>query len=133
MAHGTNAADARHQRGHLIEWPPFAQLLKASELRYVEARILDAAVFVQMQRDLRMAFDARHRIDDDGAFRLHDVSLTSMVAPASRRLSRCHPGLAVGGETPHDSRRDGGATIHDPKRVFNPGSGFRPASNSDTT
>src|SRR5713226_4488604 len=33
-----------------------------------------------------------------------------LVAPASRRLSRGHLTLADGGETPHDSRRDGGAT-----------------------
>src|SRR3974377_356104 len=66
MAHRADTADTRHQRGHLVEWPPFAQFLKAAELRYVEARILDAAILIQVQRDLRMAFNASHRLDDDG-------------------------------------------------------------------
>src|SRR5437879_2252750 len=34
----------------------------------------------------------------------------SFVAPASRRLSRGHLALGGGGGTPHDRRRDGGAT-----------------------
>src|ERR1700722_12559113 len=34
----------------------------------------------------------------------------SFGAPASCRLSRANPALAVRGRRPHDSRRDGGAT-----------------------
>src|SRR5215467_1342222 len=75
MANRANSADPRHQRWHLVEWAALTQLLETTKLRDVEACILDAAVFVQVQRDLRMAFNAGHRIDDDGAFRLHDVSL----------------------------------------------------------
>jgi hypothetical protein len=33
----------------------------------VKAGFLDAAVFVQVKRDLGVAFDARNRIDDDAA------------------------------------------------------------------
>jgi hypothetical protein len=31
-----------------------------------------------MQRDLRVAFDTGDRIDDDGAFLLHDISLRAV-------------------------------------------------------
>ena len=36
VAHRADAADARHQRRHLVERPPFAELLEAAELRDVE-------------------------------------------------------------------------------------------------
>src|ERR1700751_4648523 len=75
MAYWTNATNPSHQRGHLVKGTPFAQLLEAPELRDVETRVLDAPVIVQVQRDLRVAFNARHRIDDDGAFLLHKISL----------------------------------------------------------
>ena len=39
--------------------------------------VLHATVFVQVQRDLGVAFDARHRIDDDGVALLHEISLFS--------------------------------------------------------
>ena len=76
MAYRTDAADARHQRRHLVKRTAFAQLLEAAELGDVKAGVLDPAFFVEMQRDLGMAFDAGHRIDDDGAALLHDVSLS---------------------------------------------------------
>src|SRR5579863_8191129 len=77
MADGTDAADARHQRGHLVKWAALAQFLEAAKLCYVEACVFHTPVFVQMKRDLGMAFDTRQRIDDDSALLLHDVSLAS--------------------------------------------------------
>ena len=74
MADRANAANARHQRRHLVKWPAFAQLLEAAELGDVKAGVLNPSVFVQVERDLGMAFDARHRIDDDGAALLHEFS-----------------------------------------------------------
>ena len=74
MADRADAADARHQRRHLVKRTALAELLEAAELGDVEARVLDPPVFVQMQRDLGMAFDAGNRIDDDGAALLHEVS-----------------------------------------------------------
>ena len=74
MADRADAADARHQGRHLVKRAPFAQLLEAAKLGHVKASFLDPAVFVQMERDLGMTFDARNRIDDDAAL-LHDVSL----------------------------------------------------------
>ena len=78
MADRTDAADARHQRRHFVERTALAELLEAAELGDVEAGILDPAVFVEMQRDLGMAFDARHRIDDDGVALLHEISLLAV-------------------------------------------------------
>jgi hypothetical protein len=78
MADRADAADARHQGWHLVEGAAFTQLLETAKLCDVKARVFDAAVFVQVQRDLRMAFNARHRIDDDGAFLLHEISLRAM-------------------------------------------------------
>ena len=77
VADRADAADARHQRRHLVKRPAFAQLLEAAELGDVKAGFFDPAVFVQVKRDLGMAFDARNRIDDDAAALLHEVSLGS--------------------------------------------------------
>jgi hypothetical protein len=74
MADRTDAADARHQRRHLVKRAPFAQFLEAAKLRHVKAGFLDPAVLIQLERNLGMAFDARNRIDDDAAL-LHGISL----------------------------------------------------------
>ena len=54
----------RHQRGHFVKRPAFAELFKASELRHVKSRIRDLPLLVEMNRDLPVAFDPRHRIDN---------------------------------------------------------------------
>src|SRR5580765_4284626 len=91
MADGADAADTRHQRRHFVERAAFAQLLEAAELRDVKTRVLDSPVFVQVQRDLGMALNACHRIDDDGAFLLHEISLLAssreLRATSSRAFS----------------------------------------------
>jgi len=51
-----DAADARHQAGHLIERPAFGELLKATHLRDVEMRVLDLALIVEHDGDLAVAF-----------------------------------------------------------------------------
>ncbi len=66
MADWTNAADARHQRGHFRKRPAFAKLLEAAELGHVKAGVFHATLFVEMQGDLRMSLDASDRINDDG-------------------------------------------------------------------
>ena len=65
MAHRADAADARHQRRHLVKRPAFAELLEAAELGDVEVGFLDVALLVQMDRDLGVALDAGDRVDDD--------------------------------------------------------------------
>ena len=82
----------------------------------MESGILDPSVFVQMKRDLRVAFDAGHRIDNDSAFLLHGY-----VAPASgcSLISSCS--LLI---------RSSLIAAYDPNRVFNATSGLRPSSNS---
>ncbi|HUE15899.1 MAG TPA: hypothetical protein VMR25_17140 [Planctomycetaceae bacterium] len=76
VADGTDAADARHQRGHLVKRAALAKLLESPELSNVKAGFLDAAIFVEMKRDFGMAFDARYRIDEDGLALLHEISLS---------------------------------------------------------
>src|SRR5579859_449204 len=78
MAYRADATDTRHQRRHLGKRAPFRQLFEAAKLRDVEAGVLHATVFVQVQRDLGVAFDARHRIDDDSAALLHEISSTQL-------------------------------------------------------
>ncbi len=96
MADRADAADARHQRRHLVKRAAFAKLLEAAELRDVKSRVLDASVFVQMKRDLGVALDAGDRIDDDGIALLHEVSLASDwpstgIWPASRAIRPRQP------------------------------------------
>ena len=75
VADRADAADARHQRRHLVKRAALAQLLEAAELGDVKAGFLDPAIVVQVKRDLGVAFDARNRIDDDATALLHEVSL----------------------------------------------------------
>ena len=73
MADRANAADSRGDRRHLIERPAFGELLEAAHLRDMERRIGDLAILVEVDGDLRVAFDARDRVDDDGS---HDGFLS---------------------------------------------------------
>ncbi len=65
VADRTDAADPRRDAGHLPERPAVAEPLEAAELRHVEARVGDLPVVVELDRDLRVALDPRHRVDDD--------------------------------------------------------------------
>ena len=61
-----DAADARHQAGHLVERPALGETLKAAHLGDVKVRVLDLALAVELDGDLAVAFQARYRIDGDG-------------------------------------------------------------------
>ena len=63
MADRADAADARHQRGHFIKGPSFAEFLKSPKLRDMKMRVRNFALIVDLQRDLAVAFDARNWID----------------------------------------------------------------------
>ena len=51
--------------GHLPERPALAELLEPAELRDVEPRVAYLPVVVEVDRDLRVPLDPRHRVDDD--------------------------------------------------------------------
>ena len=92
VAYRTDAADARHERGHLGEGAAFTKFLESSKLRDVEASIFNAAIRVELQCDLAMPLDPRDRIDDNRfAHRtLHLVTLQnafSCSTPAACRRS----------------------------------------------
>ena len=53
------------KRRHLGERPAFAEFLEAAELGDVKVRVFDAAIVVEVQRDLGVPFDAGHRVDHD--------------------------------------------------------------------
>jgi hypothetical protein len=61
-----DAADARHQAGHLVERPALGELLKAAHLGDVKVRVLDLALAVELDGDLAVAFEAGYGIDGDG-------------------------------------------------------------------
>ena len=65
VADRANAANAGHQRGHLLNWPALAEFLEPAELGDVELRVLHLSVVTQSDRDFGMAFDAGYGIDRD--------------------------------------------------------------------
>ena len=66
VRHRADAADARHQAGHLVERTAFGKLLEAAHLRDVEVRVFHLALAVQLDRDLAVPFQAGYGIDRDG-------------------------------------------------------------------
>ena len=67
-----DAADARHQAGHLVKGTAFGELLKAAHLGDVEVGVLHFALVVEVNGDLAVAFQARDGIDRNGL--AHDLS-----------------------------------------------------------
>src|SRR6516164_3976479 len=65
VAYRTNAADTRHQAGHFVEAPPFAELLEPTELGGVKEGGVYCSLVVQVESDLGVAFDPRDWINDD--------------------------------------------------------------------
>lgn len=110
MAHRTDAADARHQGGHLIEGAAFAEFFESAKLRDVKMRFLNAALVVEVQRNLGMALDPRYRINDENR--------TVLLHSFSHLQIYCENLFPV---------------LYAPKRVFGLKSGCRPSSNSVTT
>src|SRR5579862_1072726 len=63
MADRTDAADARHQRGHFGERAALAKFFKAAELRHVKLGVGDTTVIVKVKSDLGVAFDACYGVN----------------------------------------------------------------------
>ena len=61
-----DAADARHQAGHLIERTALGEALKAAHLGDVKVCVLHFALGVELDGDLAVAFKACNGIDGDG-------------------------------------------------------------------
>jgi len=61
-----NAADARHQAGHLVVGAALREPLESPYLRNMEVRILNLALTVQLNGDFAVPFQARYRVDGDG-------------------------------------------------------------------
>ena len=66
MACRADAADARCDAAHFPHHAAFAELLEAAEFVHVEARILDDALFIQLNGDLCVSLDARDGVDRYG-------------------------------------------------------------------
>src|SRR5581483_10544410 len=65
MADRTNAADACHQGGQLVERPSFCEFLEASQLCDMKERFLHLARIAKMNGDFCVPFNSCNRIDDD--------------------------------------------------------------------
>ena len=64
VAHRADAADARHDAGHLGERPAFHELLEAAEFGDVKLRGFHLARVVEMNGDFGVAFDAGHGLNE---------------------------------------------------------------------
>ena len=65
VADRADAADAGHQRRHLVERAPLADPLEAPELRDVEMGVDHLAAVVELDGDPGVALDPSDRVDDD--------------------------------------------------------------------
>ena len=65
MADRADAADPGRDSGHFPERTPLAELFEPAELGHVEAGVGDLAGVIELDRDLGVTFDARHRVDQD--------------------------------------------------------------------
>ncbi len=65
VADRADPADPGRDPGHLPERPPLAELLEAPELGDVEAGVAHLAGVVELDRDLGVALDPRHGVDQD--------------------------------------------------------------------
>lgn len=64
MADRANPADARHERGHLVERTAFDKLLKAAKLSDMKLSIFYLAQIIEVDGDFAVTFDARHGMID---------------------------------------------------------------------
>ena len=65
MRDRADAADARHEAGHLVKRPALREPLEAAYLGDVEVRVLNLALVVELNGDLAVAFEAGNGIDGD--------------------------------------------------------------------
>ena len=84
VADRADAADPRRDPGHLPERPPDAEPLEAAELGDVEPCVGDLPVIVELDRDLGVAFDPGHGVDDDAL--CHEPSPRSREIQTSQLL-----------------------------------------------
>ncbi len=92
MADGTDAADARHDRRHLVDRTTLGDPLEAPELGHVELGVDHLARVVEVNGDLGVAFDPGDRVDDDRLChgwpqRPKRAWSVSGVRPSSRSMS----------------------------------------------
>ena len=83
VADRADAAEALHHDRHFPVGPALDELLERAELDDVQARLLDVAVFVEQQRDLAVALDARQRFDH------HAAQAFGVGGGLERRLRSC--------------------------------------------
>ena len=83
MAYRADAADAGHERGHLVKRPAFAEFFEAAELGDVETGVFDSALIVEVEGDFGMALDTGYGIDQDrfALFAVHGSNVRHTHAP----------------------------------------------------
>ena len=89
MRDRADAADARHQAGHLVERAALREAFEAAHLRHVEMRVFHLTLVVELDGDLAVALKAGNGINGDGL--AHDSRLQSaeceLEHPAAHRLA----------------------------------------------
>ena len=66
MRDRADAADARHEAGHLVERAALREFLEAAHLGYVEVCVFNFARGVELDRDFAVALEAGDGVDGDG-------------------------------------------------------------------
>src|SRR5271165_3185304 len=101
VADGADAADARGNARHFVEWAALGELLKSADLRHLEPRVSDIARVVQLNGDFGVPFDAAYRLNRDA---LHYCSypnlillVVSILRPSTSVFSRAAITLVCGG------------------------------------
>jgi hypothetical protein len=90
VAHRADAADAGHERRHLVHRAPLADPLEAAELCHGEVGVGDVSAFVEVQGDPGVTFDPGDRIDHDlgATFAAHAWTLLSVNRTGARGARR---------------------------------------------
>src|ERR1051326_6103234 len=65
MAYRADAADPRHQIGHLEKGPAFTEFFKPAKLGNMEVCRFYSSLVVQVDGDFCVSFQPRHRINND--------------------------------------------------------------------
>ena len=113
MTHGTDAADPSRDRWHLREWSTFTELFESTKLSDVKTSVLNLARIVQMDSDLRMAFNASDRIYDDffshglgsKPRKIREIGLLPGYASAGAVAPFAAPAVHADGESDDEKRK----------------------------
>src|SRR6476659_3337128 len=95
MAHRADATYPGSDSGHLRIRPAFTELLKSTKFRNVKSSFAHLIIVVQVNGDLGMTFDSRHRINDNSLSHTVHYSLLNRISVACLAALGLGPRLAI--------------------------------------